>query len=250
MSVTFDVPRQKRSDLVADEIKRWIVRERKRPGDRLPNERELMALFGVSKGTMRECLKSLEIQGIIRISTGPRGGPMIAEVPYQTSAELLGNYFYFKHVDAARLYQVRRLLEPELAASAVPHLDDAALARLAHSIDCCARKPSTTEIQREQRIEELRFHDIFAEASPNPLLAFNCKFINDLLSRKVVFKSMYWKRQEDVRLQNLAYHRDIYEATVARDVDAVRRLMYAHMVECEAHAAQLDAIVETDFLKL
>jgi DNA-binding FadR family transcriptional regulator len=250
MIIPFQLPRQKRADLVADEIKRWIVRERKRPGDRLPNERELMAVFGVSKGTMRECLKSLEIQGIIRVNTGPRGGPFIVEVPYATSAELLSNYFYFKQLDAEWLYEVRRLLEPELAAAAVPLVTEEHLRILERSIAACAFEPLTAESRQEQRIEELRFHEVFAEVCPNPLLSFHCKFINDLLARKVVVKSTFLAQQEDIRITNLRYHQDILDAVKARDVATVRHVMHEHMIECEAHARLLDAVVEPDFLKL
>jgi GntR family transcriptional regulator, transcriptional repressor for pyruvate dehydrogenase complex len=248
--VPIEVSRLKRADLVADEIKRWIVRERKRPGDRLPNERELMGIFGVSKGTIRECLKSLEIQGIIRVNTGPRGGPFIAEVPYATSAELLSNYFYFKQLDAERLYEMRRLLEPELAAAAVNNLTDNHILLLENSIAICADEPITAEIRRVQRIEELRFHDIFAEVCPNPLMSFSCRFINDLLARKVVFKSIYVAKQEEIRLTNLRYHREILVAVKQRDSETVRRVMHDHMIDCEAHAKLLDAVVEPDFLKL
>ena len=74
MRRTINLPRQKRSDLMVEEIKRWIVAEGKKPGDRLPKERDLIAIFGVSKGTVRESLKSLEVQGLIRISNGPQRG--------------------------------------------------------------------------------------------------------------------------------------------------------------------------------
>ena len=71
----------KRSDLVAQEIKRLITEKDLSPGDRLPRESELQAQFQVSKGTIREALKALEVQGLVTMSTGPSGGGTIAEVP-------------------------------------------------------------------------------------------------------------------------------------------------------------------------
>ena len=64
----------KRSDLVAEEIKRLITERNLNPGDKLPREIELQQQFEVSKGTIREALKSLEVQGLVKISTGPGGG--------------------------------------------------------------------------------------------------------------------------------------------------------------------------------
>ena len=66
--------RQKLSDVIVEDVKRWIVAERKQPGDRLPNEKELIELFGYSKSTVREALKALEVRGLIAIRTGPGGG--------------------------------------------------------------------------------------------------------------------------------------------------------------------------------
>src|SRR5436309_15945443 len=85
------MPRRKLSDQVVEQIKQWLMSAHMAPGDRLPRERELMRKFGVSKGTIRESLKALEVQGIISIKTGPAGGAAIARVSYETTAELLGN---------------------------------------------------------------------------------------------------------------------------------------------------------------
>lgn len=243
------LPRQKRSDLVVDEIKRWIAAEGKLPGDRLPQERELMRLFGVSKGTIRESLKSLEVQGLIQINTGPTGGPVLSDVSVDVTSELLGNYFFFQQLDVQQIYQVRRLLEPELAAAAVPHLSPAQVARLERSVAICLAEPHTEEDQRQQRIEELHFHDILAEACPNPMLGFLCRFINHLLANLVTYKKVYFHHQEEVRAKNIAYHERILDAVRRRDAALVRSLMDEHMGECERHVIDHEAIVESRFLK-
>ncbi|MFX7878908.1 hypothetical protein ABTK13_21810, partial [Acinetobacter baumannii] len=80
--------------------------------------------FGVSKSTIREALKSLEVQGLISVSTGPAGGGTIVEVPLDRTFQLMQNDLFFKDVGIADVYTVRRLLEPELAAGAVPHLTE------------------------------------------------------------------------------------------------------------------------------
>lgn len=95
MKQTIKLPRQKRSDLMVEELKRWIVTEGKKPGDSLSKERDLISIFGVSKGTVRESLQSLEVQELIRLQTGPNGGACISDVSYEVTAELLGNYFFF-----------------------------------------------------------------------------------------------------------------------------------------------------------
>jgi GntR family transcriptional regulator, transcriptional repressor for pyruvate dehydrogenase complex len=134
-------PAQKRGDMVVDEIKRWIAERRLRPGDKLPKEAALQQLFGVSKGTAREALKSLEVQGLVTVSTGPAGGATISEVPLERAFQLVQNYLFFRDLNVAQIYAIRRILEPELAAGAVAHLTGADFEALEHSIDTCGPSP-------------------------------------------------------------------------------------------------------------
>ena len=56
--------RQKLSDVIVESVKRSIVTDALKPGDRLPTERELMESFQCSKGSAREALKALEVEGL------------------------------------------------------------------------------------------------------------------------------------------------------------------------------------------
>ena len=170
---------------MVEEIKRWIAERRLAPGDKLPKEDELQELFGVSKGTAREALKSLEVQGLVTVTTGPAGGATIGEVPLERAFQLLQNYLFFRELDVAQIYAVRRLLEPELAAGAVPHLTEEHFAALERSIETCAPHPASAEQALAQRQEDLHFHDVLAAANPNMLLRFMCQVINHLLRHSV-----------------------------------------------------------------
>ena len=66
--------RQKLSDVIVESVKRSIVTDALKPGDRLPTERELMESFQCSKGSAREALKALEVEGLVNTRTGPSGG--------------------------------------------------------------------------------------------------------------------------------------------------------------------------------
>src|SRR5260370_3426906 len=173
----------KRGDLVVEEIKRWIAERRLGPGDKLPKEDELQTLFGVSKGTALEALKSLEVQGLVTMSTGPAGGATIARVPLARAFQLLQNYLFFREMDVAQIYAVRRLLEPELAAGAVPHLTKQHFEALERSIATCSPPPASKAEALAQRQEDLHLHDVLARPTPNMLLRFMCQVINHLLRR-------------------------------------------------------------------
>ena len=249
MRASINLPRQKRSDLVVEEIKRWIVKEGKRPGDRLPKERDLISIFGVSKGTMRESLKSLEVQGLIKIQTGPNGGAYISDVSYEVTAELLANYFFFRDISAKEIYTLRKSLEPELAWLAIRELTSEQISRLEETVRICESKPENQDGVREQRLAELEFHNILADACPNVMVSFFCKFINHFLAELVSFKGLYVGKQDHIRSENLDAHRRILEAIRKKDPEGARLAMTKHMADCECHVIEMEAVVANRFLK-
>ena len=239
----------KRGDLVVEEIKRWIAERRLGPGDKLPKEDELQTLFGVSKGTAREALKSLEVQGLVTVSTGPAGGATIGEVPLERAFQLLQNYLFFREMDVAQIYAVRRLLEPELAAGAVPHLTTEHFAALERSITNCAPQPANKAQALAQRQEDLHFHDILASANPNQLLRFMCEVINHLLRLGVVMGDhASHPSAQKLGDTNVAAHKRLLAAARRRDSKRVRQLMTEHIDEAERHVRKLAAVVRQRFV--
>ena len=89
-------PKLSRPVQVAEAIKNWVVEQGLHAGDRLPGEADLIERFGMAKGTIREAMRVLEAQGLIKTRTGPGGGSFVHEVSRQRAKALLGNYFYFK----------------------------------------------------------------------------------------------------------------------------------------------------------
>ena len=239
----------KRGDLMVEEIKRWIAERRLAPGDKLPKEDELQELFGVSKGTAREALKSLEVQGLVTVSTGPAGGATIGEVPLDRALQLLQNYLFFRELDVAQIYAVRRLLEPELAAGAVPHLTEEHFAALERSIETCAPHPASAAEALRQRQEDLHFHDILASANPNQLLRFMCEVINHLLRLGVVMGDhASHPTAQKLGDTNVAAHKRLLAAARRRDSKRVRQLMTEHIDEAERHVRKLAAVVRQRFV--
>lgn len=238
----------KRGDLMVEEIKRWIAERRLGPGDKLPKEDELQELFGVSKGTAREALKSLEVQGLVTVTTGPAGGATIGEVPLERAFQLLQNYLFFRELDVAQIYAVRRVLEPELAAGAVPHLTEEQFAALERSIETCAPHPTSAEQALTQRQEDLHFHDVLAAANPNMLLRFFCQVINQLLRHSVAMGDQNSAAGHKLGETNVAAHRRLLAAARRGDVERVRELMVDHIDEAERHVNQVAAAVRRRFV--
>ncbi len=239
-----EIKQLKRSDLVAEEIKRLVTEKNLSPGDRLPREGELQAQFAVSKGTIREALKSLEVQGLVKISTGPSGGGTIVEVPLDRTLQFLQNYLFFKDVTIDDIYTVRQLLEPELAAGAVPHLTEADFAALEHSIACCDPTRSSEDLLSQRR-EDVNFHDILAAANPNPFLRFTCELINEIIRQLIVFGNRT-PQTEHRRFgeANANFHREIVQAARARDAEKVRALMERHMQDAASSVKRMKGRIQ------
>ncbi len=238
---------RKRGDMMVEEIKRWMADSQVKAGDKLPKEAELQALFGLSKGSTREALKSLEVQGLVTLKSGPDGGATVMQVPFLRTFQFVQNHLFFKGVDTAAIYSVRRLIEPELAASVAKDVDEATLQRLEANIELCAPPPTSLEQASRLQAADLYFHDIIAEAAPNALLQFNCKCINEMLRTMVVFKagtSAMRKHGQDLHHANLAAHQRILAAMKKRDAERVRRLMHAHIVEVEELVGRMQGVWE------
>src|SRR5580700_1353991 len=214
---------------IAEVIKDWIAERGLKSGDRLPQERDLISLFGVSKGTIREALKALDAQGIIKTRTGPGGGAFIAPVTECGALELLGNYFFFKGLTIGDIYQLRIRLEPEATASVVGRLSEQDFARLESKMKVYDHPPATIEEERQQRVAELEFHELLIGYCPNPLMAFTCRFLISLLKNLTICRRIYDIPNPELRQSGRSYQMRLMRALRKGDATAVRKIMDQHM---------------------
>lgn len=242
-------PRRKRTDEIVDAIKRMIVEHGLGPGDRLPQERDLLAQFAASKGTVREALKSLEVQGLISVRTGPGGGAFIERMSEGRAMSLLSNFLFAKNLTIANIYEMRKVLEPQLAASATPHIDEAGLKRLEAVILIYDHEPADQNERWNQRMAELDFHGIVAEYSDNPILAFTCRFLQRLLKDLTVAQDIYVRPEPVSRASGIQHQRDLIAAMRSRDAAAAAAILAEHMDEAEKHMLTLEAKLEDRFLE-
>lgn len=235
----------KRGDQVAELIKSWITDGKVRPGVRLSKEAELQEMFNVSRGSMREALKALEVQGLVSLSTGPDGGATITRVPLARAFQSLQNYLFFESISLEDLYAVRRVLEPLLAAGAVEHLTDADLKALERSVEVCEPFVASLESALDQRHEDIHFHDVLAAANPNAFLRCVCLIINQMLhSLVIVAGNVTQKDYQAFGRQTVAAHSAILDAARRRDSGAVEQLMAAHMEEAEGQLRKVHAALK------
>ena len=139
------------------------------------------------------------------------------------------------------IYTVRKLLEPELAAGAVPHLGERDFAALEANIACCDGASGVHDRGHmlRQRQEDTTFHDILAAANPNPFLRFSCELINEMIRQLIEFRNdtplVEHKRFGEA---NVSIHKAILQAR-ASATPSVRALMVEHMTEAPKHVKRM-----------
>jgi GntR family transcriptional repressor for pyruvate dehydrogenase complex len=115
--------RLKTSEIVAREVVKHIVGLGLQPGDRLPPEAEMVEGYHVSRESIREGLRLLEVQGLISLRRGQHGGPVVGGVD---PGYLGRNSTLFYHLAGAsyrELFEAWALAETILAERAARHLD-------------------------------------------------------------------------------------------------------------------------------
>jgi DNA-binding FadR family transcriptional regulator len=163
------LPRRKIRDQAADQIKEFIVARRLSPGDRLPNESELAALFGISRLSVREATKSLEFLGIVEAKTGV--GLTVGQIDVARLTEHLGFHPALHRGDPIQMIETRIIIETGV----LPHVarrmvEDGSLFQRLEAIvnQSCSARDLKTWIDLD-----IAFHRTLLEASGlEPLVAF------------------------------------------------------------------------------
>ncbi|MGH8873636.1 MAG: FadR/GntR family transcriptional regulator [Acidimicrobiia bacterium] len=190
-------------------IKDMISSGRLRPGDKLPVERELANLLGLSRSSLREAVRALDILGILHVRQGD--GTYVSDLKPGTLLEGIG-FFLEVGSDSRTLeaLQARRILEPALTELASLRMSEVQLASLRMALD---------RMERAQTVENLigadvEFHRIVAEGSGNALLA---GFLNEL-GRTTVRARMWRVFLEEGATENaVVEHRAIFQALLGGD---------------------------------
>ncbi len=222
------------SEHIVEQVRRAIFEGRLKPGDRLPPERELTDHFGVSKATLREAMRSLEVLGLLEIRKGVAGGAVVTEVDAKRAKDSFTNFLLFKNVSVQDLAEIRLLLESHIAEKAARAIGAADLEKLRNLIDDCERLLGS-DAPAATRTIEVEFHRLLAALTGNPILIFVLDFVeNLLLDTKDILKP-----GKEFSHQVQKAHRRIYKALLARDVERTRTEMVRHVREVERDLIKL-----------
>src|SRR5437867_3164133 len=155
--------------LVARRIVRDIERMDLGPGDKLPPEKIMFQEYQIGRGTLREALRFLELQGILSLKPGPGGGPVVERPDASNLATLLVLLLQFSDARYQTVVEARSGLEPIMAELAARRITPEGLVDLAESVSTMERHLDDHSVFLEAN---KRFHDIIAWSSGNALFGY------------------------------------------------------------------------------
>lgn len=170
----------KMAELVANQLRNSIIRGTFKEGDSLPIEAELMALFKISRQTLREALRVLESEALIRISRGVNGGPKVMTPQSETVARHFGLMLQYQRTTLTDVFEARLLIEPQAARLVAERASELAPQRLRMIIE-------EEELVLADDIAfahaTIRFHETLVELAGNRTLALMLQTINGVFER-------------------------------------------------------------------
>jgi GntR family transcriptional regulator, transcriptional repressor for pyruvate dehydrogenase complex len=218
------IRRSKVYEEVARQIQNHIF-EHLKPGDVLPPERELAQKFGVSRSSVRDAIRSLELIGLLEPQQGR--GTVVCEPSGNAVMGSLSALIRQKRKLVKELLDVRKLVEPALARRAAPHVSDSQIAELEQLLERQSSKVRNGELAIE---EDNEFHYLIALAADNAVL---------LQIVDVLMDTLHETREKSLQtggrpLKSLAGHQRILAALQRRDPAASEKAMRQHLEEIEA----------------
>ncbi len=216
------IPRNKVYQEVARQLERRITEELK-PGDLLPPERELVQMLGVSRSSVRDAIRSLELMGLLEPRQGI--GTVVCN-PASAPANPLADALIAKRKMIADLLDVRRMIEPPLARRAARHVSRGEIVDMENILVRQEAKVREGALTIE---EDSEFHYAIALASDNSAILKVVDVLMDLL-RETRERSLQVEGRQE---KSLAGHHRILSALKRGDASAAEAAMRQHLQEVE-----------------
>ncbi|SKA34144.1 transcriptional regulator, GntR family [Enhydrobacter aerosaccus] len=170
MNPGFDpIKRRRLSDEVSAQIQVRIASGELRSGDKLPPERELATRFGVSRGAVREALRTLERTGLVSLQAGSRGGAFIGQGNPGLIGDSFRNLYQLGSVSLEELTEARQWVESAVVRVAAERATEQDLAALTANVDEAERLFIAKRYDDKIDVH-VEFHNLLARATHNAVM--------------------------------------------------------------------------------
>jgi len=212
----------KAPDVLADDLRERILRGDFPEGTALPPERELVNQTRMSRATIREALRILEVQGLVRVKTGRAGGAYVSRPGQDSMADSVDLLIRARRIRIPALLETREAIEPFCAQLAAKHRTDEDLGRLEAANAAMADAGTLAEFLQAN----VDWHVAVAVAGRNELLTGFMRALSRGLYASTDNQGFV---DDEVRRTTLRAHRAVTKAIRAKDPDAAGRRMSRHV---------------------
>jgi GntR family transcriptional repressor for pyruvate dehydrogenase complex len=215
-------------EMVLDRIEEQILGGQLRVGSRLPPERDLAAMLGVSRTAVREAMRTLEAQGVVHavVGTGRGSGTTVDSASSQALTRLLRLHVALANFPIADVVETRVMLERRSVQLAVRHATGQDLLRIGNLVDAM----DDPRVSREEfNTLDTAFHVAIAEAGGNRLVSDITTAIRESL-RSTLLQAFTAMQDWDSVADGLrAEHRRIHDLLAARQAGQAADAMERHI---------------------
>lgn len=213
--------------MIADELRTMIVRSAA-PGSVLPREHELIERFAVSKPTVREALRILEVEGLVTVRRGVNGGAFVTEPSMGALAQAFCVHLRRGEVTLQDVFVARQVIEPAAARLAAEQRNSE---RLREIVD---REAKVLADGGEIVPSEVEFHEALLEASGSVTLSSLGHLLDTIVARHAEDNMALYRKAsaaDIVETNAVAHkaHRLIVEAIEAGDGPKAERRASSHL---------------------
>lgn len=209
-SIFTSVKQEKNYRLIIDQIKSAIIHGKLKVGDQLPTERALVEQFKVSRSSVREALKGLEILGIVESRQG--GGYYVVNDILPNMMNSLSLYFILDGSSLQELIQLRTSIELGSMRIVIQERTDEEIAVLGEHIALYQASETSEERQRH----DLAFHTELVRLSHNSLYEYFLYSMQTIYERNVSFSNIVVE-DKGMLDETIQMHVNLYEAIRTRD---------------------------------
>lgn len=203
---------------IEDELMKYILNEPIEIGEKIPNEFELAEMFGVGRSTVREAVKGLVSKGVLEVRRG--SGTFVINTNSVENDPLGLSKQKDKYKLALELFEVRLMLEPEIAANAAKNASEEDLKQLKQLCD----ETENMYLSGKNHIpKDIDFHTCIAMCSKNEVVEILIPIINTAV---MTFANL---THRTLMNETIETHRAITNAILERDSIGARCAMITHL---------------------
>lgn len=211
------------SEAIVGQVRALIAQGALCPGDRLPSERDLCERFGVSRVTVREALRALETDGLVKVRVGARGGAFVTVPSGDRVGRGITDYLTLSPVTASEVTEARLVLELGIVPLVCERATEEDIAEL---LDLCEKAREALRTGAYDMRLSTEFHMRLARLAHNDAIELLLQPFHGLLLRSL-------KRAHEVAPEmgrrGVQEHEDFVEAVGRHDVEWATEIMRAHL---------------------